>query len=319
MCNFSSTNTSNKEYGTITKVVTIGIPITTILVNIPAIILLIWIIARKEKAKNLHLLSIGFTDALVGISAYLMAETYLYTDKIFSYYDCWIRYYMFCLSFVASMLHVLGICAQRLKIVLGKTAIQSQENYRNFAWLVILVSWTLSIIINSIPFSIWSHDQDLRICGLEALFMGYERTIFFYIGTIYGIITLSVVITMSILSRLLWLRWKSNSTNVWGYKDRRLFVTVCIMAVLFFVTITPLVCVLLSYDFLGDNKRSQRSACVLISLLNSAINPIVYLYRIPEFRTILRKILLCGRCTNTVHHHNSENRITLSKQASTSL
>ncbi|CAG2231996.1 EDG2 [Mytilus edulis] len=316
MSNFSSINSTKKEYGKVIEIVTIGVPVTTIIVNVPSIVLIIWIIARKEKVKNLHLLSIGFTDALVGLSAYLMAETYLYTDKTFSYYDCWIRYYMFSLSYVASMLHVHGICAQRLKIVLGKTAVQTHQFHRKFAWLVTVAAWTLSIIINSIAFIIWTQHHDLTTCSLETLFRGHARMFFFYMGTVYGIITLLVVVTMSILSRLLWLRLKSNSTNVWGYKDKRLFVTVCIMAVLFFVTITPLVCVLLSYDFLGDNKRSQRSACVLISLLNSAINPIVYLYRVPEFRKILKKILLCRKCTNTVHPQISENRIDLSNQAS---
>ncbi|XP_071141989.1 sphingosine 1-phosphate receptor 1-like [Mytilus edulis] len=313
MSNFSSINSTKKEYGKVIEIVTIGVPVTTMIVNVPSIVLIIWIIARKEKVKNLHLLSIGITDTLVGISAYLMAETYLYTDKIFSYYNCWIRYYMFTLSLSASMLHVFGICAQRLKIVIRKTAVQ---NHRNFAWFVILASWTLSIIFNSIPFSIWTQDHDLTMCSLDTLFSGYEQMFSFYSGTVYGIITLLVVVTMSILSRLLWLRFKINSTNVWGYKDKRLFVTVCIMAVLFFVTITPLVCVLLSYDLLGENKRSQRSACVLISLLNSAINPIVYLFRVPEFTQILRKILLCGKCTNTVYSHNSQNRIDLSNQAS---
>ncbi|CAC5421920.1 ADORA1 [Mytilus coruscus] len=313
MSNFSSTNSTNKDYEKITKILSIGVPVTTIIVNVPAIVLIIWIIARKEKVKNCHLLSIGITDALVGLSAYLMAETYLYTDTIFSYYDCWTRYYMFCLSLFASMLHVLGICLQRLQIVLRKTAVQ---NHRNFAWLVIIASWTLSIIINSIPFSIWTQDQDLTICSLDTLFSGYERMFSFYIGTAHGMITLLVVITMSILSRLLWLLGERHPTNAWGEKDRRLFVTVCIMAVVFLVTTTPLVCVLLSYDLLADNKRSQRSACVLISLLNSAINPVVYLYRVHKFRNILRKIVLCGKFNNTVNHQSSENRINAPNLAS---
>ena len=309
MSNFSSTNSTNEEYKKITKILTIGIPVTTIIVNVPAIVMIIWIVARKEKVKNCHLLSIGITDALVGISAFLMAETYLYTEKIFSYYDCWIRYYMFCLSLSASMLHVLGICGQRLKIVLEKTAVQTQQYNRKFGWLVTVASWTLSIIINSIPFSIWTQDRNLSMCSLDTLFSGYERKFSLYIGTSIGFYSLLVVLTMLILSRHLWLLGKRHPSNAWGEKDRRIFVTVCIIAIVFLVTSTPLVCILLTYDHLGDNKRSKRSACVLISLLNSAINPVIYLYRVQKFRNILRKIVLCGKFNNTVNPQSNQNRI----------
>ncbi|CAC5381895.1 unnamed protein product [Mytilus coruscus] len=319
MSNFSVTNRTNEEQKKITEFLIIGVPVTTLILNVPAIVMIFWIIVRKEKVNNFHLLSIGITDALVGISAYLMAETYLYTDEIFSYYGCWTRYYMYCISLIASMLHLLGICAQRLKMVLRKTAVQTPQDHRNFAWVVILSSWTLSLIINSIPFIIWTTRHDLTICSLETLFSGYERMLFFYIGTVFGTITLLVLITMSILSRLLWLLGERHPTNAWGNKDRRLFVTVCIMAVLFFVTTSPIACVLLSYDFLGDNRRSQRSVCVLIALLNSAINPIVYLYRVQEFRNILRKIVFCGKFSNTVNHQSRVNRIKAPNLASSPL
>ncbi|CAG2198496.1 ADORA1 [Mytilus edulis] len=319
MSNFSFTNRTNEEQEKITEFLIIGIPVTTLILNVPALVMIFWIIVLKEKVNNFHLLSIGITDALVGTSAYLMAETYLYTDELFTYYDCWARYYMYCISFDASMLHLLGICAQRLKIVQRKTAVQTPQDHRKFAWVVILASWTLSLIINSIPFIIWTKHHDLTICSLETLFSGYERMIFLYFGTVCAIITLLVVITMSILSRLLWVLGERHHTNAWGYKDRRLFVTVCIMAVLFFVTTSPLACVLLSYDFLGDNKRSHRSACILISLLNSAINPIVYLYRVQEFRNILKKIVFCGKFSNTVNHQSRENKTNEPNLAASSL
>jgi len=248
--------------------------------------------------KNLHLVSVGITDALVGVFAYLMAEIYIHTDMQFSFYNSCFRYYMYSVTFVASMLHVLGICVQRLKILTTKP--QSQQNQRIIEWVVIVTSWLTSAVVNTIGFVLWTTDRyDMAVCSIDALVLGHELHFYYFIGGIYAIIISLVTAAMGILLRLIWIKRRILPENACGPKDVKLCVTIGIIGILFVVSTTPLTCVLLNYEYLGENKRTQRAMWVLFSLLNSLINPFVYLFRIKEFRKNLKKIFRC-RKFNTV-------------------
>ena len=134
-----------------------GIPIVTLIANLPAVLKVIWITVRTENVKNLHLCSVGITDAFVVIFAYLVAETFIHTDRQLTFYNCCFRYYMYSVTFVASMLHVLGICIQRLKILTSKP--QPQQNQRIIEWVVIVTSWLTSAVIITIGFVLWRIDS----------------------------------------------------------------------------------------------------------------------------------------------------------------
>jgi len=285
---WSMNQTTSFSPNVIMTVLVTGIPIVTLIANVPAILTVIWITVRKENVKNLHLVSVGITDALVGVFAYLMGETYIHTDMQFSFYNSCFRYYMYSVTFVASMLHVLGICVQRLKILTSKP--QPQQNQRIIEWVVIVTSWLTSAVVNTIGFVLWTTDRyDMAVCSIDALVLGHELHFYYFIGGIYAIIISLVTAAMGILLRLIiWIKRRILPGSAWGPKDVKLCVTIGIIGILFVVSTTPLTCVLLNYEYLGENKRTQRAMWVLFSLLNSLINPFVYLFRIKEFRKKLK-------------------------------
>ena len=282
----------------IATVLITGIPIAILIANLPAILTVISITVRKENVKNLHIFSVAITDAFVGVFAYLMGETYIHTDMQFSFFNCCFRYYMYSVTYVASMLHVLGISVQRLKILTSKP--QPQQNQRIIEWVVIVTSWLTSAVVNTIAFVLWTTDRyDMVVCSIDALVLGHELHFYYFIGSIYAIIISLVTAAMGILLRLIWIKRRILPGNAWGLKDVKICATIGIIGILFVVSTTPLTCALLNYEYLGENKRTQRAMWVLFSLLNSLINPFIYLFRIKEFRKNLKNIFRC-RKFNTV-------------------
>lgn len=272
------------------EIVILGIPIVTVFVNIPAIFLIIWSAYRKENATNIQLLSVGITDALVGITTLLMTETYLNTQGL-SYYDCSLRFYLFSTTFVASLLHVLGICIQRVKIVKMKNTPQHHQQYRRRTeWLIISLSWLISILVNSIPFGLWTKDREIEYCSFDNVYGPYAREMNYYIGALYSFVILVVLLAMIILFSNICTRGRLQSKKTLGPKDIKICVTIGIMAVLFVVTTLPLACLLLTDGHI-KKKRNPRSIVVMVSLINSTINPFVYLYRIKENRDKLRRAI----------------------------
>lgn len=282
------------------RFICLSIPFATAILNIPAVLMVVLIILRKKAIKNIHILSLGITDACIGISCYLMAETYLHTGKEFSFYDCWIRYFIFSIVYVASMLHVLGICVQRVILLSSSIQpIQYQDNI--FQWNVIIISWILSFVLNSVPFIMTSNARRFSICSIDSLTFKMEHMFNFYMGTTYISIQLSVIIVMCTLFGLL-VKNKIRKKRLLGktltQKDFKLCITVAIIALIFLVCTIPLTACLLGYDYLGSDKRRTRAICTLFAVGNSAVNPAIYIFRVEEFQNLL-KTALCSPSIQT--------------------
>lgn len=270
-----------------------GIPIATIIVNLPAIFLILWSVFHKESTKNIHLLSVGITDAFVGAVALFLVQTYVNTQGGFSYYDCCLRFYLFSITYVASMLQVLGICVQRVKIVLKKNTPQYNQQFRRRAeWCVIGLSWIISVMVNAIPFGLWTKESDILYCSFDSVHGKYAKQVNHYLGVLYSCVILMVLLAMVTLFKIVYCRGQLQLAIAWGPKDVRICVTICIMALTFVLTTLPLAILLLTHDYF-ENKRRPRSICMLVSLLNSTINPFVYLYRLKENRDRLKKTVCC--------------------------
>jgi hypothetical protein len=107
----------------------------------------------------------------------------------------------------------------------------------------------------------------MAVCSIDALVHGHELHFFYFIGSIYAIIISLVTAAMGILLRLIWIKRRILPGNAWGLKDVKLCATIGIIGILFVVSTTPLTCVLLNYEYLGENKRTQRAMWLLFSLL----------------------------------------------------
>jgi len=280
------------------------LPIVTIVFNMPTVVLVVVSIIRKKKVRNFHLLSLGISDSFVGLSSYLMAETYKQSTTQLSYYHCWMRYYLFSITFVASMLHVLGICIQRVRFVL----VQLQHQDRNTVfvqWTVIIMSWVVSLSVNTIPFSTMMNKHSLSECSIDEIFLGNEHAFMYYIGSLYALVQFLVLSFMFFLIRLLTIHRRKFQDESWSAKDVKLCATVAILACLFTACTLPLTTVLLCYDYLGVGRRTKRSICVLLALLNSVVNPVIYILRVKEFRNIMKPSACCTK-QNHVSPYSAE-------------
>jgi hypothetical protein len=91
----------------------------------------------------------------------------------------------------------------------------------------------------------------------------------------------------------------------WSAKDVKLCATVAILACLFTACTLPLTTVLLCYDYLGVGRRTKRGICVLLALLNSVVNPVIYILRVKEFRNIMKPSACCTK-QNHVSPYSAE-------------
>ena len=139
----------------------------------------------------------------------------------------------------------------------------------------------------------------LTVCSINSIVFGYELHFYYFLGGIYAIVISLVTAAMGILLLFIWIKRRKLPGNAWGPKDDKLCIAIGIIGILFVVSTTPLTCVLLFNEYIGENILSKRGILLLFSLRNSLINPFIYLFRIKEFRESLKHMLYCRRL-NTV-------------------
>lgn len=98
---------------------------------------------RRLELKGIHLMSLSFTDALLGVSWMMLTST-LRGTKL-SFVDCAFRSYLLCVTFFASMFQVLGICIERNMVVCLNSKLVSQHK-KKVSMCITIISWGLAIV-----------------------------------------------------------------------------------------------------------------------------------------------------------------------------
>lgn len=269
----------------------------TVLFNLPSVLMVILTALRKMQMKYIHMLSLSITDALLGVSWILLTQTLGGTKMYF--FDCYIRCYLLCITFMASMFQVFGICIERNIVICLRLKIMSQQ--RNFVSMsIIILSWGLAILISSIMSAVnVSRFHDARTCSLDSMFQEHKYNAFATFGLIFAITQVGVVVAMIILLVFLVQHHRTMvRLNVRKIKksDIKMCITLSIVAFLFFAVNTPLTVVYLLDGFHTgvSSSRILRNVCFLFAGINSAINPFIYIFNIKQFRDF-------RPCTNRVH------------------
>lgn len=261
-----------------------------VILNVPSLVMVIVTFIRKLKLKYIHILSLSFTDAIIGVSWLLITNTLRGTKMSFA--DCAIRAYLLCVTFMASMFQVLGICIERnMVICLQSRFFMSPKKNKMF---IIIMSWGLAILLSSIVSAVTVRSyNDARVCSFDSLFQAQKYTAYGTLGIIFAITQVGVVVAMTIL--LVFLnqhqkKMKKLKVHKIKKSNIKLCTTIGIIAVLFFAVNTPLTVVYLLDGFYTgvSSSRIIRNSSFLFAGINSMINPFIYLFEIKYLQDLIR-------------------------------
>ncbi|CAC5409219.1 unnamed protein product [Mytilus coruscus] len=282
-----------------------GFTISTIIIlmNLPAAAIILVPKFRRKIRKSLYIISLGITDVLVGVSSFVMTDLYE-SVRVESHVTCRLKFVLFNTVFIASMVHILAISLQRLYIM-NKISISVDIGSKQ--WHITIASWVFSLVSNGIVL-IWSKNEDEdTVCRyytgndeqIDSLYSGIVL-IFIIVANLTTIVAILVKIGI-------YARNYPNSTI--SKSSIRMTVTLLIITLMYIICVVPLACVQL-YCYSNPSFRSYRPYAFLFAMFNSVCNPIVYIFRLKEYRGLLVECLkfigskMCGGCGSKIHVDN---------------
>ncbi|KAF7206108.1 adenosine receptor A2b isoform X1 [Nothobranchius furzeri] len=318
------------------KMYYIVIEVVIAILSISGNVLVCWAVAINSTLKNAtyyFLVSLAVADILVGCLAIPFAITISIGIQL-DFYGC---LFLACFVLVltqSSIFSLLAIAIDRylaVKIPLRYKELMTGKTSRE----IIAILWILSFVIGLIPFFGWnlkysscnnsSSEEDNTVdykhrgglpqnCNLECYFesvvdMKYMVYFNFFVCVLLPLlIMLGIYVKIFTVARkqlrLIELKCVGNGDNQNHgllQKEIRAAKSLSIIVGLFVVCWLPvhiLNCLTLFYREL-EKPESVMYVAIILSHANSAVNPIIYAYRIQDFRNTFRKILsqhlLCRR------------------------
>ncbi|XP_069106415.1 5-hydroxytryptamine receptor 7-like [Argopecten irradians] len=305
----------------------------TVLVNIPAIIAVIFTKLRNTETRNLHLLILGLTDLLVGLSLFPILITFINPNSKISHTSCFLRIYCFTFIYFTSLGQTCVICIDRAFLLARPSWIYTSKYARRYfkmlsgMLLFTFLSTTLIYFILGFP---KSHKVS---CKLESIFcenMDYFSTSAGFVATsIQCVIVICCIIIIIVLQRhrrkLLTQVGHTLNTDTTsegtttnqvqrpkesnpmshdteGSRERerkpttlrmsaesKSTLTIMFIIINLFIFATPLNLGFLmqGLHLLETTSRTTRHAMLILTTVNSLINPFIYCFRTPEIRVTM--------------------------------
>ncbi|OWF35014.1 Adenosine receptor A2a [Mizuhopecten yessoensis] len=279
----------------------IGFISIVITLNIPSLIVLLFTKVKASNFVSVHILSLAVTDCGVGLSLLLVVLA-----RTNNYWDCWTRLFVNITMYINSMTQVAALCLDRV-IMFHNVKWKSITKNSTLLIKIILTTYLITLVISIIPCVVLATPNDISKCGLDNLFDEGKRTLLLYFGICFTCIEVFVILCTVILIRFLWKRKFSKrrvnphptiqSNNNTMDKETRAMVTLGIIVALYIILNTPLHVLMLFYG-IAREEPSQNIFMPIAALacLNSAVNPIVYSFRIPEMKEAFKTLWHKMRC-----------------------
>ncbi|XDV20085.1 hypothetical protein PO909_025467 [Leuciscus waleckii] len=300
----------------------IAIELVIAVLSIAGNVLVCWAVAINstlKNATNYFLVSLAVADILVGCLAIPFAIT-ISIGLRSDFYGC---LFLACFVLVltqSSIFSLLAVAIDRylaVKIPLRYKELVTGKRARE----IIAILWILSFIIGLIPFVGWNRDAAdmetgfLQSCCLECFFENVVDMSYMVYFNFFGCVLPPLLIMLGIYIKIFTVARKqlhqielkcsvSNGENHHHgllQREIRAAKSLSIIVGLFALCWLPvhiLNCLTLFYSELEKPSFIMNTA-IILSHANSAVNPIIYAYRIQEFRFTFRKILnrhfLCRR------------------------
>uniref|UniRef100_A0A670KH08 Adenosine A2b receptor n=1 Tax=Podarcis muralis TaxID=64176 RepID=A0A670KH08_PODMU len=257
-------------------------------------VLVCWAVAINstlKNATNYFLVSLAVADIAVGLLAIPFAITISIGLRI-NFHSC-----LFLASFVlvltqSSIFSLLAVAVDRylaIKIPLRYKSIVTGKRAR----VLIAVLWILSFGIGLTPLMGWNHGENATTCKVVTMsYMVYFN--------FFGCVLLPLLIMLGIYAKIFLVACKQlrqmelmGNSRTTLQKEVNAAKSLAIIVGLFALCWLPLHilnCLTLFHPELAKPTEVMNLAIVL-SHANSVVNPIIYAYRIQDFRFTFRKIL----------------------------
>ncbi|XP_069106983.1 5-hydroxytryptamine receptor 7-like [Argopecten irradians] len=311
----------------------------TVLVNIPAIIAVIFTKLRNPEFRNVHLLILGLTDFLVGLSVFPILITFVNPNSRISHTSCFFRMYIFGLIYFNSLGQVCVICIDRTFLLARPSWRYTTKYVRRYFWMLSSMFLFISSSLSLNFFILGFPKNHIVTCKLENIFCGN----FNYFSTAFGgiaifiecIILICCIIMIVILQRherkfrtQVGPTYNIDTTAKWVANDRihlsrehnpenrcqinqqrnrgqesqmnrkisKSTLTTILIIINFFICVTPLNLgsLMQGLQLLETTSRTTKHVLLILSTVNSLINPFIYCFRTPDIRVTMQKgILKC--------------------------
>ncbi|OWF38370.1 Melatonin receptor type 1C [Mizuhopecten yessoensis] len=285
----------------------------TILMNIPALLVVMFTKIKSSNFRNLHFLSLSITDTMVAVCMIPILWTFMFPANRMTYWQCNGRFMCFGISYINSMSQVTSICVDRL-LLLMKPSLRYTANYGRRMFGIILLTLFITSGITITPFVVFATPQDEIICELDNLFTVNIGYFCLYIGVVLWSLQIMIVgcclsmvgilqtrrlyrgrydpgMAMTRVSTVNTVPSTSSVKEDQLTLEMRGIITISIIVSLYTVCVTPmhLGFLLQGLSLLRKVDRTTRHVFIVLGCLNSAINPIIYCFRIDEMKTLIKE------------------------------
>ncbi|XP_077101675.1 sphingosine 1-phosphate receptor 5b [Siphateles boraxobius] len=204
-------------------------------------------------------------------------------------------------TLAASIMSLLAIAIERYFTMLNTKAYYRAK--RNRMFILIGVSWVMSVLLGALPIMGWNCLDDLPSCSVVLPL--YAKSYIFFCVFVFMAVLLAIVALYVRIFHFV----KSNTQNpsyvprkAYGVRSRKymsLLKTVTIVVGVFILCCMPLfVLLLLDFMCLKCPVLYKADYFLGVAMINSFINPIIYTMTSRDIRRAILK-LLCKRCLTT--------------------
>ena len=256
-----------------------------------------------KKSFSLHILSLCFTDFIVGLSGIPFIYNYINQQEI-DYSVCASIFGTYIICQVVALFHILGFCIYRVLIL--KDAQQPPKWKRQYLSYHVPAMWIVIPVFLSLPFILWGQvGETMTFCSVDTLFRpNYNKAMSYIIAFFWGPVVLTnsfyLYLQIVLLKRIKRINPSTGNIEMSarGYASSqgiliqmRTLRTIGLVLLLLDVLTLPLnVAILLEISIDSISlSRKQRLVSTILTYFNSAINPLIYAARIPELRDCMMK------------------------------
>ncbi|XP_077458255.1 adenosine receptor A1 [Stigmatopora argus] len=277
------------------------------------VVLVVYVNRALRNTTFCFIVSLAVADIAVGVLVIPLAVT-ISLGISTQFYTCLFLSCLLVIITQGSILSLLAIAVDRylrVKIPIRYSTIVTQRR----AYVAVCLCWVVSFLAGLVPMAGWNNRQDLgnlsnsdyMVCQFTAVMRMDYMVYFNFFGWVIAPLAVMIALYAEIfrvIRRQLNRRAEATSDGERYYrKELKLAKSLALVVLLFAVCWLPLH-IVNCVDFFHPDHATPKMAVytgIFMSHVNSALNPLVYAFRIKRFRVTLaevaRRCLACGGCT----------------------